>query len=592
MTKYLEFNDEKSHKFYKIELKGNHFKVVYGKIGSDGKSSIKEFDSEDKAKNEAEKLIKQKLKKGYLEAELPTNDENSYASNTEELTCPTIEALQKAFGAYEVPLTLKKLAKFEDENGAETFSHSFYIGHDEDAFVNYLDEDELSEKEIKEYNDSLLQFATTDGTGGIAAFWIKKGNTDLEKAPIISFGSEGSIDVVAQDIKDFVKMLSFGAECMDGGFYHYIEEYDEDSEYADFASEFKDYNPNFIKFREWMKDELGIKPVKIWDIENSDEVDKLIAKAQKKVNKAFNKWQYKFYPDPDSEEAIYKREQLEKLAKEEKVLLEKIEKDPTNAQLYFDQAQLEIEIGQNSEYNHDKIDSLYNKVIELNPNHIDALKELASRYSRDDDKLVLKYLFKVIELEGEQNCKLYDDVADCYDRLGEPQKALEYYIKDIIASPESYGGYSQKYIIEIAKKNKMNAIEILEDVSKKSKSKYTHQSLVDLYIKAKKFDLAYEHFLKFADLETHMQDFIYMDNAEIFFKKEAYVEAQKMYEFALKNMNWESEKAECNNYLGVLAIKNGNDIKKAMKYYKKAIKLDPDEDVYKTNLDFWVNEGY
>ena len=244
MKIYLEYNDEKSHKFWQLERKSSSFSVIYGKIGSQGSSNVKEFDSEEKAEKEATKLIKQKLKKGYVEAvsTLAKSEDKPDVEEEKEanFNLKIIDDYKKAFGKYEVPLTLKKFAMFEEEAGCgNTFNRNFDLMVDEDAFSTYLDEDELSEKEIASYNDALLPFATTDGTGGIVAFWIKKGNDDLEKAPIISFGSEGYIGVVAQDLKEFIKLLSFGAECMDASFYHSFNEYDEDSEFKDDLSDLK-----------------------------------------------------------------------------------------------------------------------------------------------------------------------------------------------------------------------------------------------------------------------------------------------------------------------------------------------------------------
>ncbi|MCP3925506.1 MAG: WGR domain-containing protein [Desulfobacterales bacterium] len=63
----MEFKDEKSEKFWHIEADGTGFTTTYGKIGKSGTSSSKEFDSEEKCLKEAEKLIKQKMKKGYGE---------------------------------------------------------------------------------------------------------------------------------------------------------------------------------------------------------------------------------------------------------------------------------------------------------------------------------------------------------------------------------------------------------------------------------------------------------------------------------------------------------------------------------------------
>jgi len=69
MQKHLTFQDEKSSKFWKIETCGKSFTVTFGKIGTNGQTQTKEFESEEKCAKEAEKLIAEKLKKGYLEEE-------------------------------------------------------------------------------------------------------------------------------------------------------------------------------------------------------------------------------------------------------------------------------------------------------------------------------------------------------------------------------------------------------------------------------------------------------------------------------------------------------------------------------------------
>ncbi len=67
MDKYLELNDEKSSKFWQIQTHDISFSTTYGKIGTDGKSTTKTFDSKEKCLKEAEKLVNQKLKKGYVD---------------------------------------------------------------------------------------------------------------------------------------------------------------------------------------------------------------------------------------------------------------------------------------------------------------------------------------------------------------------------------------------------------------------------------------------------------------------------------------------------------------------------------------------
>ncbi len=49
-----------------------------------------------------------------------------------------------------------------------------------------------------------------DGTGGYAAFWITKDGELLEQ-PIVFFGSEGELGVVAKDFADYLWVLADGA---------------------------------------------------------------------------------------------------------------------------------------------------------------------------------------------------------------------------------------------------------------------------------------------------------------------------------------------------------------------------------------------
>jgi predicted DNA-binding WGR domain protein len=65
MPRY-EFKEGTSNKFWEINLDGSSFTTTYGKIGTDGQTSLKEWDSDDKAKKEYDKLIAEKTKKGYI----------------------------------------------------------------------------------------------------------------------------------------------------------------------------------------------------------------------------------------------------------------------------------------------------------------------------------------------------------------------------------------------------------------------------------------------------------------------------------------------------------------------------------------------
>lgn len=67
MKVHLEYINESSDKFWEIETNGNSFTVVYGRNGTGGQSQTKTFDDEAKCLKEAEKLVAEKIKKGYSE---------------------------------------------------------------------------------------------------------------------------------------------------------------------------------------------------------------------------------------------------------------------------------------------------------------------------------------------------------------------------------------------------------------------------------------------------------------------------------------------------------------------------------------------
>ncbi|HWI58138.1 MAG TPA: STM4015 family protein [Bacillota bacterium] len=68
MKRELVYMDAKSSKFWNIELAGNTYTVTYGRIGTDGQTLTKSLSSEEAARKDMEKLIKEKLGKGYVDA--------------------------------------------------------------------------------------------------------------------------------------------------------------------------------------------------------------------------------------------------------------------------------------------------------------------------------------------------------------------------------------------------------------------------------------------------------------------------------------------------------------------------------------------
>ena len=67
---YFEYKDAKSKKFWEVSVSGKKVNIRYGKIGTDGQTSLKELGTPAEAKAHAKKQAAGKVKKGYKEAKV------------------------------------------------------------------------------------------------------------------------------------------------------------------------------------------------------------------------------------------------------------------------------------------------------------------------------------------------------------------------------------------------------------------------------------------------------------------------------------------------------------------------------------------
>jgi predicted DNA-binding WGR domain protein len=67
-TVHLEFEEGTSSKFWRARVEDGTLYVNYGKIGSQGQTQVKDFGSGDVAQREYDKLVREKRKKGYVDA--------------------------------------------------------------------------------------------------------------------------------------------------------------------------------------------------------------------------------------------------------------------------------------------------------------------------------------------------------------------------------------------------------------------------------------------------------------------------------------------------------------------------------------------
>ena len=98
MKRRFIYQDAKSDKFWDIEFEGTTQTVVYGKTGTAGREAVKEFATPEECIKESEKLITQKLKKGYTElAEGEAAPEKREYSEEEKADYFFWEAIEKSY---------------------------------------------------------------------------------------------------------------------------------------------------------------------------------------------------------------------------------------------------------------------------------------------------------------------------------------------------------------------------------------------------------------------------------------------------------------------------------------------------------------
>lgn len=119
--------DKLSNKFWNIEINGKIQKISYGKIDTKGREGIKEFASEAECVEETNKLISQKLKKGYVELTendiIPIKEELSIADKADIYFWEAISKSNKYKNAnwseYDVEEHLENLTELLSKYGKE-----------------------------------------------------------------------------------------------------------------------------------------------------------------------------------------------------------------------------------------------------------------------------------------------------------------------------------------------------------------------------------------------------------------------------------------------------------------------------------------
>jgi hypothetical protein len=199
------------------------------------------------------------------------NDDDEESDDAEYDSSFSLEEFASQFGDYKLPIDLVKLYEFQQEYGSETYSECFglTITNDKTGIKTWSEEEEF-------YN-SFIEFSGANGSGSSYAYWLI--DKDLNNCPIVVFGDEGGIHVVAENIRRLIHLLTLDTEIsvdFDYAYFYKDEEYYEDNE-------------NKEEFHQWVKEEFNLNA-----IETNEEADEILEQAKRKYKQKLNDFLVKF----------------------------------------------------------------------------------------------------------------------------------------------------------------------------------------------------------------------------------------------------------------------------------------------------------
>jgi len=133
--RYFEYKDAKSKKFWEVSVSGKKVNIHYGKIGTDGQTSLKELDTPAEAKAHAEKQAAGKVKKGYKEAKVKAVKKVAKKAVKKKVAKKAVKkkAVKKKVvkktkekqNTTKSPLTKKQIKEFKEEEKEAEDSYGF-----------------------------------------------------------------------------------------------------------------------------------------------------------------------------------------------------------------------------------------------------------------------------------------------------------------------------------------------------------------------------------------------------------------------------------------------------------------------------------
>ena len=175
-----------------------------------------------------------------------------------------------------VPEALQELLIFQKGiPEGEFYSAHFWLDR-----IDYQEDSVLANWSDEEgFFLSLLEFADSDDLGGTYAFWLVGRNKDLSQAPIVYMGGDGDAGVVAENLQDFLRLLSI--DVMPIAFEDRICYFRDEDEYEKglYRSEHID------TYKTWLKEVWQLQPVV-----DEDGASQITDQAEERYGEDFREW--------------------------------------------------------------------------------------------------------------------------------------------------------------------------------------------------------------------------------------------------------------------------------------------------------------
>jgi hypothetical protein len=182
-----------------------------------------------------------------------------------------IENFKENWGMTTIPTELEKLIYFQTHDSSfENYSQGFGVLIDDKTGLKNWSSN-------TSFLDKLFPFAQANCSGSFYAIWNNGTTKSTSEMPVVVFGDEGGVHVVAENILQLLHLLTFDTEISVD--FQEVSFYKDEADYE----ESEDLN----KFVNWLKEDYGLDQI--------EEPSVIISAAQKKYKKEFNKWFKQYY---------------------------------------------------------------------------------------------------------------------------------------------------------------------------------------------------------------------------------------------------------------------------------------------------------